>query len=699
MLKKFLLVFLAAAILFSSVFTRVANTVVLASGNPIVWGQPQEETGPDKIGSMTQVHGLIYGNGVFVVPTYGQGTSKILTSRDGKVWESKPILGNGPKGALQDVGFSTTGIFVAVGNNASINTPELQKFTPPTVIVSTDGGSSWTTDGIQFKSPDGTSDFTFPNPPGQTNFKCVLWDGGKFVAATQNALIFTSVNGFVWKAAASVEGPANFNDIAYSGSTYVAVGNGGVILTSADADIWTKVSSGTSQAIWGVAYGNGRFVASGNNGTLITSVDGTSWTSVKPNSLTADMRDIKWINNQFIAVGTNGKVLVSATGDSPEAWVDSSTPSFANTNKVLFGIAYDGAGMYVTAGDNATGAVIVSSLRATLAASTSVLSEANENDGSLASGSITVTLFDGTFAEDIETEGVAIPGLPLGLEYSVSRVSESQLTVNITGNAGNHANANDTTIAVVVSEAKITRFPGDASTGDLHTRPIAIDFNDPIAKISATPAVLHEGPANDGTLISGDITVTVVDGSFSTDITKADVTVTGLPTGMDYTISRDSETQLTVSLTGSANNHAMNNSTSIVITVAQAKVVGAIANVSTNSIAISFNNPDFTINVTPSSSGLTANQLFTADVTATNVSADNQAKNVLVVVALYDNTNAMRNVSYISRNVSYGASETISAGFKLPSNVAGHKVKIFVWEGNDIRSTTLKPISDVVTIQ
>lgn len=92
-------------------------------------------------------------------------------------------------------------------------------------------------------------------------------------------------------------------------------------------------------------------------------------------------------------------------------------------------------------------------------------------------------------------------------------------------------------------------------------------------------------------LTPGEITVTVANGTFANDIAKSDVTVNNLLGGMNYTVVYNDASHIRVTLTGSATNHADANDTNIIVTVAQAKVTGAMGDVTTGNIAIDFNEP------------------------------------------------------------------------------------------------------------
>ncbi|NLY43533.1 MAG: endo-1,4-beta-xylanase [Clostridiaceae bacterium] len=106
---------------------------------------------------------------------------------------------------------------------------------------------------------------------------------------------------------------------------------------------------------------------------------------------------------------------------------------------------------------------------------------------------------------------------------------------------------------------------------------------------------------------------------------------------------------------------------------------------------------DFTINATYEPAALTADKLFTAKVEVTRHKYEDSP--VLLIVALYNKDNRMINVSYISKNFERGTPQTMAAGFRLPSDVEGHRVKFFVWDGSDMSDTSMTPLSDAITVQ
>jgi len=107
-------------------------------------------------------------------------------------------------------------------------------------------------------------------------------------------------------------------------------------------------------------------------------------------------------------------------------------------------------------------------------------------------------------------------------------------------------------------------------------------------------------------------------------------------------------------------------------------------------------NTTFTVGEKVNATKLEANAMLDASAVITNNGSD--SKQVLLIVALYDSSNRMVNVSYLAKEVAAGATENFHAGFKLPSNVAGYKAKAFVWEGESLLSTNMEPVSNVAEI-
>ncbi|MFD0676076.1 MULTISPECIES: CBM96 family carbohydrate-binding protein [unclassified Paenibacillus] len=104
----------------------------------------------------------------------------------------------------------------------------------------------------------------------------------------------------------------------------------------------------------------------------------------------------------------------------------------------------------------------------------------------------------------------------------------------------------------------------------------------------------------------------------------------------------------------------------------------------------------FTVNASFNLSKLEPLKSLNANVTAVNTG--NIDKDVLVIVALYNQNDEMVNLSYSSKKILAGQSEQIVAGFKLPGNVDRFNTKVFVWEGTDIKNSNMIPLSNIISL-
>ncbi|NLN05350.1 MAG: hypothetical protein GX166_11160, partial [Clostridiaceae bacterium] len=94
---------------------------------------------------------------------------------------------------------------------------------------------------------------------------------------------------------------------------------------------------------------------------------------------------------------------------------------------------------------------------------------------------------------------------------------------------------------------------------------------------------------------------------------------------------------------------------------------------------------------------LEPNKLLKASVQVTNNS--DLEESVLVIVALYSPSNELTYFTYISKNILEGETENLSTGFTLPANVYNYKVKAFVWDGTDILTSNMQPLSKEVILE
>ncbi|NLY42942.1 MAG: carbohydrate-binding protein [Clostridiaceae bacterium] len=123
---------------------------------------------------------------------------------------------------------------------------------------------------------------------------------------------------------------------------------------------------------------------------------------------------------------------------------------------------------------------------------------------------------------------------------------------------------------------------------------------------------------------------------------------------------------------------------------------GEVSATTTFNVTKNPNIGEYIINTTFSMDSLRGNELIKANVNVKNIGTFENS--VLVIVTLYDGNNRMVNLSYISKVIIPGKEETLTAGFKLPVDITGHTVSAFVWDGEDLSSTTMQPLSNVTSL-
>jgi len=105
---------------------------------------------------------------------------------------------------------------------------------------------------------------------------------------------------------------------------------------------------------------------------------------------------------------------------------------------------------------------------------------------------------------------------------------------------------------------------------------------------------------------------------------------------------------------------------------------------------------DFEISTKFNLGTLQANKQLQATVNINNTTG--YAQNIIAIMALYDENNTLLDVAYDAESIADGARAELTPSFTLPSNVNGCKVKVFVWEGSNINSSDMKPVSGVFTL-
>lgn len=82
-------------------------------------------------------------------------------------------------------------------------------------------------------------------------------------------------------------------------------------------------------------------------------------------------------------------------------------------------------------------------------------------------------------------------------------------------------------------------------------------------------------------------------------------------------------------------------------------------------------------------------------VRATVANRTNTARSATLIIALYDANHTLRNYAKVAWDAAPSESRTLEAGFRLPADVTGYRVKAFVWDD----MTNMTPLSNAVVLQ
>lgn len=121
-----------------------------------------------------------------------------------------------------------------------------------------------------------------------------------------------------------------------------------------------------------------------------------------------------------------------------------------------------------------------------------------------------------------------------------------------------------------------------------------------------------------------------------------------------------------------------------------------------NSIQMEFeswyiNRPHYEVTAEFNPPSIKSNALFFANVSVHNYTREEGP--VMAIVALYGADGRMINVSYNSKVIESKGWVELTAGFKLPSDVEGCMVKVFVWDGTRLEDSKMIPLSQIITLE
>lgn len=202
---------------------------------------------------------------------------------------------------------------------------------------------------------------------------------------------------------------------------------------------------------------------------------------------------------------------------------------------------------------------------ASLTWNSSTFTEAVANDGSFSDLlPLDVDLSNETFAVSTvnmtENTHYSVANLPAGLSVQIVSVMGASANITLTGNATNHADADDISdLTITFLDAAFTGADA-ALVANNSKADIMVDFIDVADPLELTWSLgtFTEAVTNDGS-VANTIDLGLVSESFTsigTLVSGTDYSVTNLPTGLSVEIISSSLTEATLSLTGMANVHA-----------------------------------------------------------------------------------------------------------------------------------------------
>ncbi|PCJ37337.1 MAG: hypothetical protein COA99_12790, partial [Moraxellaceae bacterium] len=181
-------------------------------------------------------------------------------------------------------------------------------------------------------------------------------------------------------------------------------------------------------------------------------------------------------------------------------------------------------------------------------------SEAAANDGSI-TGSVVITLTGDTFVGDVVSASrVVASNLPAGLAANFVRDGATQITLTLTSNATSHVDADDiANLTITFTDGAYSNTSTASDVTNYYIANRVVDFDNPVAlEYSGS---FTETAANDGS-VSGSVAISLSGDTFVADIVSSSrIVASNMPTGLTAVFTRNSNTLVTLTLTGKAATH------------------------------------------------------------------------------------------------------------------------------------------------
>jgi hypothetical protein len=372
-----------------------------------------------------------------------------------------------------------------------------------------------------------------------------------------------------------------------------------MIVTFADSAFTTGAAAGVAN------YTRNDIAVNFNDPAALSYSGGTFNEMASNNGQISNTLVITLINDTFVGANGNFNASVTAASVPSGMTLDVNKDSATQVTLTLNGTAaahenindFSNIGLTFNNGaftNTATASNVVNYSRTDLAVnfldaytltySGTSFTEALTNNGAV-TATRTITIAGSTFAagtDFISETKASVSGVPTGLTAVLTRTSATVLTLSFTGTASPHDNTADiSVVGLTFANSAFTNGNATGVTG--YTRSdLSFDFT-PLAAITYSSGTFLEAAANNGT-IDNTLTLTLVNDTFTgANGAFASFTSASVPTGLTLAINKDSATQLTVSLTGTAAAHAnANDISSMVLTFTNAAFTSGTASAVTN---------------------------------------------------------------------------------------------------------------------
>ena len=70
-----------------------------------------------------------------------------------------------------------------------------------------------------------------------------------------------------------------------------------------------------------------------------------------------------------------------------------------------------------------------------------------------------------------------------------------------------------------------------------------------------------------------------------------------------------------------------------------------------------------------------------------------ESKQATAIIAVYDANGSLAHSTFVTKNIPALAEETIAAGMTIPAELAGGRVKVFLWNNVNSMQAYIKPIT------